>query len=173
MYFINPFKDLRPTKENASSLAVASTDHLGEDGKKDHLKKNPWSYLNVFNAESEFKSKEQFDLMKKKSAPQNSSNPSNPSNSSQDNSGIMAFQKTEMTGYSDQYSYISEDGKAAPLSHSFSFMGDTPTNHHDSNKIVTESSSSNTRVSKSAGLDDAFERLKEAREREMSNMKRI
>lgn len=116
------------------------------------------------------------DLMKKKSATQNSSNQSNQSNqsnSSQDNSGIMAFQKTEMTGYSDQYSYISEDGKAAPLSHSFSFMGDTPTNHHDSNKIVTESSSSNTRVSKSAGLDDAFERLKEAREREMSNMKRI
>ena len=67
MYFINPFKALRPTKENASSVAVASTDHLGEDGKKDHLKKNPWSYLNVFNAESEFKSKEQFDLMKKKS----------------------------------------------------------------------------------------------------------
>ena len=30
MYFINPFKALRPTKENASSVAVASTDHLGE-----------------------------------------------------------------------------------------------------------------------------------------------
>ena len=38
MYFINPFKALRPSKENAPSVAVASTDHLGEDGKKDHLK---------------------------------------------------------------------------------------------------------------------------------------
>ena len=34
MYFINPFKALRPTKENASSVAIASTDHLGEGGKK-------------------------------------------------------------------------------------------------------------------------------------------
>ena len=67
MYFINPFKALRPTKENASSVAVASTDHLGEDGKKDHLKKNPWSYLNVFDAGNESKSKEQFELMKEKS----------------------------------------------------------------------------------------------------------
>ena len=113
------------------------------------------------------------DLMKKKSVPKNLSNPSSSSNSSQDNSGIMAFQKTEMTGYSDQYSYISEDGKAEPLSHSFSFMGDTPTNQHVSNKIVTESNSSNTRVSKSVGLDDALERLKEARERETVQMKRI
>ena len=40
MYFINPFKALRPTKENASSVAVASTDHFGEDGKKEHLKKS-------------------------------------------------------------------------------------------------------------------------------------
>ena len=39
MYFINPFKALRPTKENASSVAVASTDHFGEDG-KEHLKKS-------------------------------------------------------------------------------------------------------------------------------------
>ena len=67
MYFINPFKALRPTKENASSVAVASTDHLGEDGKKEHLKKNPWSYLNVFDANNEKKSKEQFELMKKNS----------------------------------------------------------------------------------------------------------
>ena len=51
MYFINPFKGLRPTKEKASSITIASTDHLSEDKKRDHLKKNPWSYLNVFNAE--------------------------------------------------------------------------------------------------------------------------
>ena len=67
MYFINPFKALRPTKENASSVAVASTDHIGEDRKKEHLKKNPWSYLNVFDAGNDLKSKEQFKLMKEKS----------------------------------------------------------------------------------------------------------
>ncbi len=67
MYFINPFRALRPTKENVSSVAVASTDHLGEDGKKEHLKKNPWSYLNVFDAGDDLKSKEQFKLMKEKS----------------------------------------------------------------------------------------------------------
>ena len=39
MYFINPFKGLRPTKENASSVTIASTDHLSEDMKRDHLKK--------------------------------------------------------------------------------------------------------------------------------------
>jgi len=67
MYFINPFKGLRPKKENASSVTIASTDHLSEDMQKNHLKKNPWSYLNVFNAENKKKSKEQFELMKKKS----------------------------------------------------------------------------------------------------------
>ena len=67
MYFINPFKALRPNKENASSVTIASTDHLSEDMKRDHLKKNPWSYLNVFNAENKKKSKEQFELMKNKS----------------------------------------------------------------------------------------------------------
>ncbi len=67
MYFINPFKALRPTKENASSVSIASTDHLSEDMQINHLKKNPWSYLNVFNAEDKKKSKEQFELMKKKS----------------------------------------------------------------------------------------------------------
>ena len=67
MYFINPFKALRPTKENASSVTIASTDHLSEDMQKNHLKKNPWSYLNVFNAENKKKSKEQFELMKEKS----------------------------------------------------------------------------------------------------------
>ena len=67
MYFINPFKALRPTKENASSVTIASTDHLSEDMQKNHLKKNPWSYLNVFNAENKKRSKEQFELMKNKS----------------------------------------------------------------------------------------------------------
>ena len=67
MYFINPFKGLRPTKENASSVAVTSTDHLSEDIRRDYLKNNPWSYLNVFNAESKKKSREQFELMKEKS----------------------------------------------------------------------------------------------------------
>ena len=67
MYFINPFKALRPTKEKASSVAIASTDHLGENTKKNHIKKNPWSYLNVFDAGNEKKSKEQFELMKEKS----------------------------------------------------------------------------------------------------------
>ncbi len=67
MYFINPFKALRPNKENASSVTIASTDHLSEDMQKNHLKKNPWSYLNVFNADNKKKSKEQFELMKEKS----------------------------------------------------------------------------------------------------------
>ena len=67
MHFINPFKGLSPPKENASSVTIASTDHLSEDMKRDHLKKNPWSYLNVFNAENKKKSKEQFELMKEKS----------------------------------------------------------------------------------------------------------
>ena len=67
MYFINPFKALRPSKENASSVPIASTDHLSEDMKKNHLKNNPWSYLNVFNAKNNSKSKEQFELMKEKS----------------------------------------------------------------------------------------------------------
>ena len=57
MYFINPFKGLRPTKEKASSVTIASTDHLSEDMKKDHFKNNPWSYLNVFNAENKKKIK--------------------------------------------------------------------------------------------------------------------
>ena len=55
MYFINPFKALRPTKENASSVAITSTDHLTEDIKINHVKKNPWSYLSVFNAENSSK----------------------------------------------------------------------------------------------------------------------
>jgi len=67
MYFINPFKGLRPTEENASSVAVSSTDHLSKDSILDHKKSNSWSYLNVFSEENNSKSKEQFELMKKKS----------------------------------------------------------------------------------------------------------
>ena len=65
MYFINPFKGLRPTKENAENVAITSTDHLSEEKLSDYKKNNPWSYLNVFNAENNSKSKEQFELMKK------------------------------------------------------------------------------------------------------------
>jgi len=67
MYFINPFKGLRPTEEKASSVAITSTDHLSKEIVKDHKKNNPWSYLNVFDAENNSKSKEQFELMKKNS----------------------------------------------------------------------------------------------------------
>ena len=31
MYFINPFKALRPTEEKASSVAITSTDHLSKE----------------------------------------------------------------------------------------------------------------------------------------------
>ena len=67
MYFINPFKGLRPTEEKASSVAIASTDHLSKEIISDHKKNNQWSYLNVFSAQNNSKSKEQFELMKKKS----------------------------------------------------------------------------------------------------------
>ena len=67
MYFINPFKGLRPTEEKASSVAITSTDHLSKEIVKNHKKNNPWSYLNVFSAENNSKSKEQFELMKKSS----------------------------------------------------------------------------------------------------------
>ena len=67
MYFINPFKGLRPTKENASSVAVSSTDHLSKDSVVDHKNNNSWSYLNVFGEKDNSKSKEQFELMKEKS----------------------------------------------------------------------------------------------------------
>ena len=40
MYFISPFKGLRPTKENASSVAVRSSDHLRESMKTNHAKKH-------------------------------------------------------------------------------------------------------------------------------------
>jgi uncharacterized protein (DUF1015 family) len=67
MYFINPFKGLRPTEKEASSVAITNTDHLSKEIIKDHKKNNPWSYLNVFSAENNSKSKEQFELMKKSS----------------------------------------------------------------------------------------------------------
>ena len=66
MYFINPFKGLRPTEEKASSVAITSTDHLSKEIVSKHKKNNPWSYLNVFSAENSSKSKEQFESMKKK-----------------------------------------------------------------------------------------------------------
>ncbi len=66
MYFINPFRGLRPTKENASSVTIASTDHLTEDMKKDLLKKNPWNYLNVFNEENKKKIKRKISINERK-----------------------------------------------------------------------------------------------------------
>jgi len=66
MYFINPFKGLRPTEEKASSVAITSTDHLSKEIVSKHKKNNPWSYLNVFSAENSSKSKKQFESMKKK-----------------------------------------------------------------------------------------------------------
>ena len=65
MYFINPFKGLRPSTEAASSVAITSTDHLSNEAIYNLKKNNPWSYINVFNAENTSKSKEQFELMKK------------------------------------------------------------------------------------------------------------
>jgi len=67
MYFINPFKGLRPTEKEASSIAITSTDHLSKEVIAKHRKNNQWSYLNVFDAENNSKSKEQFELMKKNS----------------------------------------------------------------------------------------------------------
>ena len=67
MYFINPFKGLRPTKENAASVTIASTDHMSKDIVKNHKKNNPWSYLNIFESDNDSKSKEKFELMKTKS----------------------------------------------------------------------------------------------------------
>ena len=67
MYFINPFKGLRPAEKDASTVAITSTDHLSKEVIANHRKNNQWSYLNVFNAENNSKSKEQFELMKKNS----------------------------------------------------------------------------------------------------------
>ena len=76
MHFINPFKGLRPTKDKVSSVSIPSTDHLSEEVIKNHKKNNPWSYLNIFNPDSEnsksqneinTEAKKQFELMKNKS----------------------------------------------------------------------------------------------------------
>ena len=76
MHFINPFNGLRPNAENASSVPIPSTDHLSEEIIKKHKKNNPWSYLNIFNPDSQNyktqsakydKAKKQFELMKKNS----------------------------------------------------------------------------------------------------------
>ena len=52
MHFINPFKGLRPTEEKASSVSIPSTDQLSQEVIVNHKKKNPWSYLNIFNPDS-------------------------------------------------------------------------------------------------------------------------
>jgi len=52
MYFINPFRGLRPNEEKASSVSIPSTDHLSEEIIANHKKNNPWSYLNIFNPDS-------------------------------------------------------------------------------------------------------------------------
>ena len=57
MYFINPFKGLRPTKESASSVAITSTDHLSKEIVSEYKQKNQWSYLNVFSEKNNLKSK--------------------------------------------------------------------------------------------------------------------
>tara|TARA_B100000029_G_scaffold364000_1_gene357150 strand:+ start:1605 stop:2834 length:1230 start_codon:yes stop_codon:yes gene_type:complete len=76
MYFINPFKGLRPSKDKASSVSIPSTDHLSEKVITDHKKDNPWSYLNIFNPnitnkksqdEINNEAKKRFELMKSKS----------------------------------------------------------------------------------------------------------
>ena len=67
MYFINPFKGLRPTEEKASSVAITSTDHLSKEIVSKHKKNNPWSYLNIFSNKILGKAKEQFELMKNNS----------------------------------------------------------------------------------------------------------
>ena len=76
MHFINPFKGLRPVEDKASSVSIPSTDQLSAKVITNHKKNNPWSYLNIFNPDSEkLKSqneidadaKKQFELMKNKS----------------------------------------------------------------------------------------------------------
>jgi len=76
MHFINPFKGLRPIEEKASSVSIPSTDHLSKEVILNHKKNNPWSYLNIFNPDSEnsksqneinAEAKKKFELMKNKS----------------------------------------------------------------------------------------------------------
>ena len=76
MHFINPFKGLRPSENKASSVSIPSTDQLSKEVIENHKKNNPWSYLNIFNPNSEnlrsqdeinIQAKKQFELMKNKS----------------------------------------------------------------------------------------------------------
>ena len=76
MHFINPFKGLRPIKDKASSVSIPSTDQLSQEVIVNHKKKNPWSYLNIFNPDLEnlkseneinAEAKRKFELMKNKS----------------------------------------------------------------------------------------------------------
>ena len=76
MHFINPFKGLRPSEKNPSTVTVPSTDHLSEEAIVNHKKNNPWSCLNIFNPdcqksdskkEIDVKAKKQFELMKNNS----------------------------------------------------------------------------------------------------------
>ena len=67
MHFINPFKGLRPTEKEVSSVSIPSTDHLSQEIITNHKKNNPWSYLNIFTHKIYSKAKEQFELMKNKS----------------------------------------------------------------------------------------------------------
>ena len=76
MHFINPFKGLRPIEDKASSVSIPSTDQLSPEVITNHKKNNPWSYLNIFNPDSEkskseneinAEAKKKFELMKNKS----------------------------------------------------------------------------------------------------------
>ena len=53
MHFINPFKGLRPSKENVSSVVIPSTDHLSKDFVSNHKKNNKWSYANILEPDYE------------------------------------------------------------------------------------------------------------------------
>ena len=53
MHFINPFKGLRPSKENVSSVVIPSTDHLSKDFVSKHKKNNKWSYANILEPDYE------------------------------------------------------------------------------------------------------------------------
>ena len=67
MYFINPFRGLRPKEDKVSSVSIPSTDHLSEEVINNNKKDNPWSYLNIFSNKILSKEKEQFELMKNNS----------------------------------------------------------------------------------------------------------
>ena len=76
MYFINPFRGLRPKEDKASSVTIPSTDHLSEEIITKHKEKNPWSYLNIFNPKDQnlksqneinTEAKKQFELMRSSS----------------------------------------------------------------------------------------------------------